>query len=85
MKKIVYEFQALHGIPLIIRAIDGSYISFVAFTKDPISYYYRKEFYSYLLQGIVDLKYKFWDYGFRWCGQIHDWALIKKIEIEKKP
>ena len=84
MKKIAAEFEALHGIPLIIGAIDDSYILIIAPSNDPVSYYCRKGFYSYLLQGVVDSKYKFWDYDFGWCGRIHDWTLFQKTEIGKK-
>ena len=80
-EKIVVEFEALHGIPLIIGTIDGSHIPIIAPIHDPVSYYCRKGFYSCLLQGIVDLKCKFWDYDFGWCGRIHDWALFQKTEI----
>ena len=84
MKKIVVEFEALHRIPLIIGAIDGNHIPIIAPIHDPVSYYCRKGFYSYLLQGVLDSKCKFWDYDFGWCGQIHDWALFQKSEIGKK-
>ena len=84
MKKIIAEFEALHGIPLIIGAIDDSHIPIIAPIHDPVSYYCRKGFYSCLLQGVVDSKYKFWDYDFGWCEQISDWALFQKTEIEKK-
>ena len=84
MKKIAAEFEALHGIPLIIEAIDGSHIPIIAPIHDLVSYYCQKEFYSYLLQEVVDSKCKFWDYGFGWCRRIHDWALFQKTEIGKK-
>ncbi len=84
MKKIASEFEALHGIPLILGAIDGSHIPIIAPPHDPTSYYCRKGFYSCLLQGVVDSKCKFWDYDFGWSGRIHDWALFQKSEIGKK-
>ena len=78
MKKIDAEFEALHGIPLIIGAIDGSHIPIIAPSNNPVSYHWRKGFYSSLLQGVVDSKCKFWDYDFGWCGWIHDWTLFQK-------
>ena len=39
MKKITTEFEALHGIPLIIKAIDGSHIPIIAPSNDLVSYY----------------------------------------------
>ena len=84
MKKVTAEFEALDGIPLIIGAIDGSHIPIIAPSNDPVSYYCGKGFYSYLIQGVVDSKCKFWDYDFGWCGRIRDWTLFQKIEIGKK-
>jgi len=84
MKNIASEFEALHGIPLVIGAIDGSHIPIIAPPHDPTSYYCRKGFYSCLLQGVVDSRCKFWDYDFGWCGRMHDWALFQKSEIGKK-
>ena len=39
MKKIVAQFEALHGIPLIIGTIDGNHISIIAPIHDPVSHY----------------------------------------------
>jgi hypothetical protein len=61
MKQIASEFEALHGIPYILGAIDGSHIPIIAPPYDPVSYYCRKGFYLCLLQGVVDAKCKFWD------------------------
>jgi hypothetical protein len=84
MKQIALKFEALHIILYIIGAIDGSHISIIAPPYDLVSYYCQKGFYSYLLQGVVDAKCKFWNYDFGWCGRIHDWTLFQKSEIEKK-
>jgi hypothetical protein len=43
------KFKALHGIPYVLGAIDGSHILIVAPPKDLASYYYQKGFYSILL------------------------------------
>jgi hypothetical protein len=59
MNQISFEFEALHGIPYILGAIDGSHIPIIAPPYDPISYYCQKGFYSCLLQGVVDAKCKF--------------------------
>ena len=45
MKKIAAQFEALHGIPLIIGTIDGSHIPIIAPIYNPISYYCQKTFY----------------------------------------
>jgi len=61
IKKIISSFESLHGIPIILVAIDGSYIPIVPPKVDAKSYDYQKGFYSTLIQGIVDAKYNFWD------------------------
>jgi hypothetical protein len=51
---------------------------------DHVLCYFQKEFYSYLLQGVVVVKRKFWEYDFGWCGRIHDQTLFQKSKIRKK-
>lgn len=84
MKEIANGFEALHDIPFILGAIDGIHIPIITPSYDPVAYYNRKGFYSFLLQGVVDADCKFWDYDFGWAGRIHDWVLFQKTEIEKK-
>jgi hypothetical protein len=52
--KISANFESLHGILLILGAIDGSYIPIIAPKVDMKFYYCRKGFYSSLIQEIVD-------------------------------
>ena len=54
MKEIAFGFEALHNILFILEAIDGSHISILAPFHDPVAYSNIKEFYSCLLQGVVD-------------------------------
>ena len=67
-----------------IGAVDGSHIPVIALPIDPTSYYCRKGLYLALLQGVVDSKYKFWDYDSRWVGRCHDWTLFQTSDIGKK-
>ena len=67
MKRRAVEFESLHGIPYVIGAIDGSHILIVAPSKDSPEYYCRKGFYSCILQGVVDVQCKFWDFDFGWA------------------
>lgn len=78
MKQIAACFEALHGIPFILRTIYGNHIPITAPSHDPVAYYCRKGYYSCLLHGVVDVDCKFWDYDFGWVGRIHDWALFQK-------
>ena len=53
------EFKALHGIPYIMSAIDGSHILVLVPVVGGEDYYCRKLFHSAILQGIVNAKCKF--------------------------
>ena len=75
------QFEALHGIPYIVGAIDGSHIAVLAPIVGGEDYYCRKSFHSAILQGIVDVKCRFWDYEFGWAGSLHDWAVFQVTKI----
>lgn len=47
---------------------DGTHIPIIA----PSAYHNRKGWYSVLLQGLVDWKYKFLDFDVGWPGKCHD-------------
>ncbi len=70
-------------IPYVFGTIDHSHIPIIAPPNDLAFYYCRKWFYSVLIQGVVDVKWKLWDYDFGWVGRKHDWTLFQKIEIGK--
>ena len=53
------EFEALHGIPYVVGAIDGLHIHVLAPIYGGENYYCRKSFHSTILQGIVDVHCKF--------------------------
>lgn len=78
---LVAEFQALHGIPYIVGAIDGSHIPILAPLIGGEDYYCRKSFHSALLQGIVDVHCKFWDFEFGWAGSLHDWSVFQVTKV----
>lgn len=75
------EFERLHNIPYIIRAIDGSHIPVLAPVIGGEDYYCRKSFHSALLQGIVDTNCIFWDYEFGWAGSLHDWTVFQQTKV----
>jgi hypothetical protein len=53
----------------VFGAIDRSHILIIAPWNDPTFYYCKKYIYFALLQGVVDAKWKFWDYDFGWVGR----------------
>ena len=83
MQAISENFEALHGIPYVVGAIDGSHIPIIAPEHHAADYYYRKIFHSVLLQVVVDHSCCFWDYDIGWCGSIHDYNLFYKSHIGK--
>ena len=83
MQDISRNFGALHGIPYIAGAIDGSHIPILAPHEHTADYYYRKGFHSILLQRVVDHSYCFWDYNIGWYGSIHDYNLFSNSNIGK--
>jgi hypothetical protein len=84
MKQITLEFESLHRIPYILRAINGSHIPIIAPSIDHTLYYCRKKFYSVLLQGVVDSQCKFRNYDFGWAGSIHDWVYFKNQKLKRQ-
>ena len=74
---LAQEFGALHRIPHIIEAIDGTHIMIFAplIGRNYYYYYYRKLFHSTLLQDIVYIKYVFWN-KFGWTRSMHNWTLF---------
>ena len=83
LQDISRNFEALHGIPYIAEAIDGSHISILAPREHTANYYCRKGFHSILLQGVVDHSCCFWNYDIGWCSSIHDYNLFSKSSIGK--
>jgi hypothetical protein len=77
------EFEALHGIPYVVGAIDGSHILVLTPINGGEDYYYLKSFHSIILQEIVDVHYKFWDHKFGWAGSLHDWVVFQVTKIRR--
>ena len=60
MDRYAQEFQDIHQISYVVRAVDGSHIPIVAPRLHAADYYNRKGFHSILLQGLVSAKCLFW-------------------------
>jgi hypothetical protein len=71
-KVLASQFEALHGIPYIVSAIDGLHIPVLAHVIGREDYYCRKSFHSTILLGIIDVNYKFWDFEFGRTSSLHD-------------
>ena len=82
--EISVESEETHEILYVLSVIDDSQVPIVALKMNSKSYYYRKGFYSTLIQGIVDKKCLFWNFDYRWADSIYNWYLFKNIDIGKR-
>jgi len=69
---VVDEFKEKWGVPQCFGAIDGSHAPISAPSLLHTDYYNRKGWYSMLIQGQVDAKYRFLDVCVGWPGSVHD-------------
>jgi hypothetical protein len=80
-KVLASQFEDLHGIPYIVGVIDGLHIHDLAPMIGGEDYYYRKSFHLAILQGIVDVNCKFWDFEFGWAGSLYDWSVFQVTKV----
>ena len=57
---------------LSVGSIDGCHIPISVPEGNHFDYYQRKEFYSMILQGLVDTDYHFLDVCIVWAGSVYD-------------
>ena len=81
---IIDEFEARWGFPQVAGAIDGSHIPIVRPTEYHTDYFNRKQFYSVILQGVVDYRYCFWDINIGWPGSVHDARVFTSSDLYEK-
>jgi hypothetical protein len=84
LQLISRKFEAKHGIPSNMGAIDCSHIAILAPYHDPFSYYNRKGFHSCHLQVIVDTDTLIWDYDFGVAGSVHDFTVFQQSSEGRK-
>jgi hypothetical protein len=65
IKEITASFENLHGIPYILRAIDGSHILIVKLLLKMVNLFH-------IDSRNCKCKVKFWDYDYGWLRSIHD-------------
>jgi len=72
LQNVVDEFKSKWGVPQCVGAIDGCHMPISAPNHLHTDYYNRKGWYSVLIQGVVDAKYRFLDVCVGWPGSVHD-------------
>ena len=76
INRIENGFKKLGKIPNVIGAIDGSHIPIKTPHLFSVDYFNRKDFYSIVLQAVVDHKKKFLDICVGWPGSTHDSRIL---------
>ncbi|MCO5584541.1 hypothetical protein L7F22_038469 [Adiantum nelumboides] len=78
---LAQEFEAARGIPLVVRAIDGSHIPIIAPRDNHVDYFNKKGFHSILLQLTVAANCSIWNYDVGWAGSGHDSLNFSRSDI----
>ncbi len=65
-------------------AIDGSHIPISAPKSFHTDYHNRKGWYSVILQGFVDFRYRFIDFDIGWPGKCHDSWVFEHSSLKRK-
>ncbi|KAK7926068.1 hypothetical protein WMY93_008378 [Mugilogobius chulae] len=81
LRVIVQGFRERWKLPQVAGAIDGTHIGIIAPAEEPADYYNRKNFYSVILQAVVDHRMKFWDINVGWPGKVHDARVLANSSL----
>ena len=84
IQTIIQGFETEWGVPQCVGAIDGSHIPILAPKNNHTDYYNRKGWYSMILQGVVDHKYRFTDIYIGWPGSVHDARVFAHSSLYEK-
>ena len=94
VQEVMDRFEEEYHFPQIAGAIDGSHIEIRAPPDNHEDYYNRKQFYSLVLEGVVDSKLLFRHISVGYPGSVHDSRVLRlsgladlaeKGEILKSP
>ena len=72
LREIVNGFEHKWGFPQTVGAIDGTHIPIIRPLDSASDYYNRKNYYSMLMQAVVDFRGLFMDVNIGWPGKVHD-------------
>ena len=85
MKQIIEGFERNWDVPQCVGAVDRPYISVLGQKDHHTDYYNRKGWYSIILQGAVDHKYRFLDINVGWPGNVHDATVLShSLSVDEK-
>ncbi|KAL2101891.1 hypothetical protein ACEWY4_003652 [Coilia grayii] len=78
---IARRFQQKFHIPQIIGCIDGTHILILPPTDGYRDFVNRKGWPSYVLQAVVDDKYRFWSLSCKLPGSAHDANVLRQSQL----
>ncbi|KAI8516593.1 hypothetical protein Bbelb_051740 [Branchiostoma belcheri] len=84
LTEIVRGYEERWGFPQCGGAIDGSHIEVKAPADLRTDFYNRKGWYSMVLQGIVDYRYRFIDVYTGWPGSVHDARVLRNSPVFRR-
>ena len=84
LNDIINGFKEKCGFPNCCGAIDGCHIPVAAPVEFHSDYYNRKGWFSVILQGVADHKYRFIDIYTGWPGSVHDARVFANSPIYKR-
>ena len=84
LKEIVEGFETFWGFPQAVGAIDGSHIFIIRPDESASDYYNRKEYYSIIIQAMVDHRGWFMDVNIGWPGKVHDARVFVNSSLYRK-
>lgn len=83
-ERTIKGFEEKWGFPQCGGAVDGSHIPISAPKYFHTDYHNRKGWYSIILQGLVDFKYRFLDFDIGWPGKCHDSWVFQHSSLRQK-
>ena len=84
LKEVGEVFQSKWGYPQCCGAVDGSHILILAPTEFHTDFFNSKGWHSIILQGVVDLRYRFPDITLAWPGCVHDARVLANSSLFRR-
>ncbi|XP_066286931.1 uncharacterized protein [Branchiostoma lanceolatum] len=81
LRETIHGYEKRWGFPQCGGAVDGSHIAVKAPSNTRTDFYNRKGWYSMVLQGVVDYRYRFTDVYIGWPGSVHDARVLRNSPI----
>ena len=84
LEENVAAFEQRWGFPQVVGTVDGTHIPIMRPKKYHTDYFKRKQFYSIVMQAVVDSSYMFIDIYIGWPGSVHDACVLANSPLFHK-